>query len=56
VAKGTGHVLAVLNEVADSASETHGSAQVLQEASASVEQAVVNLRQEIEDFLASVAS
>ena len=54
-AHGTGRVLAVLNEVAGGASETRGSAQVLREASASVEQAVVNLRHEVEDFLGRVA-
>ena len=54
-AHGTGQVLAVLGEVAGGTSETRSSAQVVRDASASMEQAVVNLRQEVEDFLASVA-
>jgi methyl-accepting chemotaxis protein len=54
-ARSTGHVLAVLGEVADGAGETRSSAQVVRDASASVEQAVVNLRREVEDFLARVA-
>jgi len=54
-ARGTGQVLAVLNEVADGAGATRGSAQVVRDASASVQQAVVNLRREVEDFLARVA-
>ena len=54
-AKGTGQVVAVLSEVAGAATETRGSAQVVRDASASVEQAVVNLRREVEDFLAKVA-
>ena len=54
-AHGTGQVLAVLDEVAGGASETRGSAQVVRDASASVEQAVVNLRHEVEDFLGRVA-
>jgi methyl-accepting chemotaxis protein len=55
-AHGTGEVLAVLGEVAGGASETRSSAQVVRDASASMEQAMVNLRQEVEDFLARVAS
>jgi len=54
-ANGTGQVVAVLGEVAGAATETRGSAEVVRDASASVEQAVVNLRHEVEDFLAKVA-
>jgi methyl-accepting chemotaxis protein len=54
-ARGTGQVLAVLGEVADGAGETRASAEVVRDASATVEQAVVNLRLEVEDFLARVA-
>jgi hypothetical protein len=54
-AQGTGHVVGVLGEVADAATETRGSAQVVREASETVESAVANLRLEVEDFLAKVA-
>ena len=54
-AQGAGHVVAVLSEVANAATETRGSAQVVREASEAVEQAVSNLRLEVEDFLAKVA-
>ncbi len=54
-AHGTGHVVGVLGEVADAATETRGSAQVVREASETVESAVANLRLEVEDFLAKVA-
>jgi methyl-accepting chemotaxis protein len=54
-AKGTGHVVAVLGEVAGAATETRTSAQVVRDASETVEQAVSNLRMEVEDFLAKVA-
>ncbi len=54
-ATSTGQVVAVLGEVAGAATETRGSAEVVRDASASVEQAVVNLRLEVEDFLAKVA-
>lgn len=54
-AKGTGQVVSVLNEVAGAATETRGSAEVVRDASESVEQAVANLRREVEDFLARVA-
>lgn len=54
-ATGTGQAVAVLGEVANAATETRGSADVVRDASASVEQAVVNLRREVEDFLAKVA-
>ena len=39
----------------DAATETRGSAQVVREASETVENAVANLRLEVEDFLAKVA-
>ena len=54
-AQGTGHVVKVLDEVTDAATETRGSAQVVRDASETVESAVVNLRLEVEDFLAKVA-
>jgi methyl-accepting chemotaxis protein len=54
-AHATGHVVGVLNEVTDAATETRGSAQVVREASETVERAVANLRLEVEDFLAKVA-
>ncbi|HZT25521.1 MAG TPA: PAS-domain containing protein [Pseudolabrys sp.] len=54
-AQGTGQVVAVLDEVANAAAQTRGSAQVVREASEAVEQAVANLRLEVQDFLAKVA-
>jgi hypothetical protein len=54
-AHGAGRVVAVLGEVAGAASETRSSAQVVRDASETVEQAVANLRLEVEDFLAKVA-
>ena len=54
-AQGTGHVVAVLGEVAGAATETRASAQVVRDASETVEQAVGDLRVEVEDFLAKVA-
>jgi PAS domain S-box-containing protein len=54
-AQGTGHVVAVLGEVADAATETRSSAETVRDASGMVEQAVANLRLEVEDFLAKVA-
>ncbi len=54
-AKGTGHVVAVLDEVAGAATETRSSAQVVRDASQTVESAVSNLRAEVEEFLAKVA-
>ncbi len=54
-ATGTSQVVSVLNEVAGAATETRSSAQVVRDASESVEQAVGNLRLEVEDFLAKVA-
>ena len=54
-AKGTGHVVSVLGEVAGAATETRSPAEVVRDASETVEQAVANLRVEVEDFLAKVA-
>ena len=54
-AKGTSHVVSVLGEVAGAASDTRASAEVVRDASGTVESAVANLRQEVEDFLAKVA-
>ena len=54
-AEGTGHVVAVLGDVAGAATETRASAEVVRDASETVETAVANLRLEVEDFLAKVA-
>ena len=54
-AQGTGHVVAVLDEVAGAATETRASAEVVRDASQTVETAVADLRLEVEDFLAKVA-
>ncbi|HLA20127.1 MAG TPA: PAS-domain containing protein [Pseudolabrys sp.] len=54
-AQGTGHVVAVLGEVAGAATETRSSAEVVRDASQTVESAVADLRREVEDFLAKVA-
>ena len=54
-AQGTGQVVAVLSNVAGAATQTRGSAEVVRDASATVEMAVANLRLEVEDFLAKVA-
>jgi methyl-accepting chemotaxis protein len=54
-AEGTGHVVTVLSQVSNAASETRNSAQVVREASETVETAVAGLRREVEDFLAKVA-
>jgi hypothetical protein len=48
-------VVSVLGEVTGAASETRASAEVVRDASQTVEQAVANLRAEVEDFLAKVA-
>jgi len=55
-AQGTGHVVAVLGEVAGAATETRASAEVVRDASQTVETAVANLRLEVEGFLAKVAA
>jgi len=54
-AQGSGHVVDVLSEVVGAASETRVSADVVRDASQTVESAVANLRLEVEDFLAKVA-
>jgi len=54
-AKGTGHVVAVLDQVAGAATETRSSAEVVRDASQNVATAVSNLRAEVEEFLAKVA-
>jgi hypothetical protein len=54
-AQGTGHVVDVLSEVSKAAVETRTSAEVVRDASQTVETAVANLRVEVEDFLAKVA-
>lgn len=54
-AEGTGHVVSMLGEVAGAATETRASAQIVRDASETVETAVANLRLEVEDFLAKVA-
>jgi methyl-accepting chemotaxis protein len=54
-AEGTGHVVTVLGEVAGAATQTRASAEVVRDASETVEQAVADLRIEVEDFLAKVA-
>ncbi len=54
-AEGTGHVVAVLGEVSGAASETRSSAEVVRDASQTVETAVSDLRVEVEDFLGKVA-
>ena len=54
-AQGTGHVVTVLGDVAGAATQTRSSAEVVRDASETVEQAVSNLRLEVEDFLGKVA-
>jgi methyl-accepting chemotaxis protein len=54
-ANGSGHVVEVLNEVVGAATETRVSAEVVRDASQTVETAVSNLRLEVEDFLKKVA-
>ena len=54
-AQGTGQVTAVLGKVAGAATETRASAEVVRDASQTVEAAVAELRREVEDFLAKVA-
>jgi methyl-accepting chemotaxis protein len=54
-AQGTSHVVAVLGEVNNAATETRNSAQVVRDASQTVEAAVAGLRREVEDFLRKVA-
>jgi len=54
-AGGAGHVVDVLGAVVAAAAETRQSADVVREASQTVERAVGNLRLEVEDFLKQVA-
>ena len=54
-AHSSGHVVEVLNEVVGAATETRVSAEVVRDASQTVETAVSNLRLEVEDFLKKVA-
>jgi len=54
-ATGTAHVVVVLGAVAGAATETRASAEVVRDASETVETAVANLRHEVEDFLAKAA-
>ena len=54
-AQGTGHVVEVLGEVSNAATETRASAEVVRDASETVEAAVAKLRLEVEDFLTKVA-
>jgi methyl-accepting chemotaxis protein len=54
-AQGTAHVLSVLSEVTNAAADTRSSAEAVRNASQTVEGAVTNLRQEVEDFLRKVA-
>ncbi len=55
-ARGAGHVVEVLGGVVAAAAETRQSADVVREASQTVDGAVGNLRVEVEDFLNKVAS
>jgi uncharacterized protein YoxC len=54
-AKGTGQVVEVLGEVSGAATETRASAEVVRDASETVDAAVAKLRLEIEEFLTKVA-
>jgi PAS domain S-box-containing protein len=54
-AKGTNLVVSVLGEVAGATTETRSSAEIVQDASETVETAVSNLRAKVEGFLAKVA-
>ena len=54
-AKGTSDVVGVLGDVAHAATETRASAQVVRDASQTVETAVADLRLEVENFLGRVA-
>jgi methyl-accepting chemotaxis protein len=55
-ADGTTVVTSVLGKVADAATQTRTSSRIMLEASQAVEQAVANLRSEIESFLGKVAA
>jgi methyl-accepting chemotaxis protein len=54
-ADSTGHVVVVLSEVTNAATETRSSAETVRDASQTVETAVADLRLEVENFLAKVA-
>jgi methyl-accepting chemotaxis protein len=54
-AEGTNVVVSVLEAVAGSASETQGASETMLEASLAVDEAVANLRSEVEGFLHKVA-
>jgi methyl-accepting chemotaxis protein len=54
-AEGTTHVVGVLSEVANAATQTRASAEVVRDASEAAERAVADLRIEVEDFLGKVA-
>jgi hypothetical protein len=54
-AQGTGQVVEVLSEVSGAATETRASAEVVRDASETVEAAVAKLRLEVEEFLTKVA-
>jgi methyl-accepting chemotaxis protein len=54
-ADGTTHVVSVLGEVSGAATETRASAEIVLSASQTVENAVSDLRGEVEDFLKKVA-
>jgi methyl-accepting chemotaxis protein len=54
-ADSTGHVVVVLSEVTNAATETRSSAEVVRDVSQTVTAAVDKLRHEVEDFLAKVA-
>jgi len=54
-ADGAKLIVTVLSEVADATTETQQSAQTVLAAAESVEDAAVNLRNEVEDFLTKVA-
>jgi len=53
--EGTGHVASVPGDVAGAATQTRASAEVVRDASETVDQVVANLRLEVEDFLVKVA-
>ncbi|MBV9262567.1 MAG: PAS-domain containing protein [Pseudolabrys sp.] len=54
-AQGTNHVVSLLGEVSGAATETRTSAEIVLNASATVEDAVSHLRGEVENFLKKVA-
>jgi methyl-accepting chemotaxis protein len=55
-AEGTTHVVGVLSEVANAATQTRASAEVVRDASEAAERAVADLQVEVEDFLGKVAA